>query len=50
VYEESAPSLICPLTVLAWDIEVCTESGKFDNDGKNAMNKVLCIGMSFGLV
>jgi len=38
------------LTLLSWDIEVCTESGKFDNDGKNKENKVLCIGMSYGML
>ena len=37
----------CPLTVLSWDIEVCTGSGKFDNDGCNPANKVNCIGFSF---
>ena len=50
VFEDTYMSSTCPLTLLNWDIEVCTHSGKFDNDGKNPLNKVLCIGMSFGPV
>ena len=38
---------LCPLTLLSWDIEVCTATGKFDNDGRNPENKVISIGFSY---
>jgi hypothetical protein len=49
-FDEETATKYCPLTLLSWDIEVCTESGKFDNNGKNPNNKIICIGMDYGLI
>jgi hypothetical protein len=32
-----------PLSIMSWDIEVSTESGKFDDDGHNPNNRIVCI-------
>jgi hypothetical protein len=36
-------SLSLPLEVLSWDIEVSTETGKFDSNGYNPNNRLVCI-------
>lgn len=37
-----------PLDIMSWDIEVSTESGKFDSNGYNPNNKVICICYTVG--
>ena len=32
-----------PLSILSWDIEVSTETGKFDDNGHNPNNRLVCI-------
>lgn len=32
-----------PLNILSWDIEVSTETGKFDSNGRNPKNRIVCI-------
>lgn len=41
-------ALPMPLEVLSWDIEVSTESGKFDANGHNPNNRVVCICFTVG--
>jgi len=37
-----------PLQLMSWDIEVSTETGKFDSNGYNPNNKVVCICYTVG--
>ena len=37
-----------PLEVLSWDIEVSTESGKFDSNAYNPLNRIVCICFTVG--
>ena len=37
-----------PLTLLSWDIEVSTRSGKFDDDGHDEENRIICICYTIG--
>lgn len=36
-----------PLSMLAWDIEVSTRTGAFDQNGADPYNCVICIGVSY---
>ncbi len=35
------------LSLLSWDIEVSSKSGKFDSDGLNPENNIISIGCSY---
>lgn len=37
-----------PLQVMTWDIEVSTQSGKFDDNAHNPENRIICIGYTVG--
>ena len=37
-----------PLNVMSWDIEVSTESGKFDSNAYNPQNRIVCICFTIG--
>ena len=37
-----------PLEVFSWDIEVSTESGKFDANAYNPNNRIVCICFTVG--
>ena len=37
---------LTPLPVFSWDTEFSTESGKFDMDGHNPNNRLVCIGLT----
>ena len=37
-----------PLTLMSWDIEVSTRTGKFDDNGHDEENKIICICYTLG--
>ncbi len=37
-----------PLNIMSWDIEVSTETGKFDSNGYNPKNRLVCICYTVG--
>jgi hypothetical protein len=49
-HNDTPPHLqkIVPLTIMTWDIEVSTRTGKFDDNGYDEENKIICISYTIG--
>jgi DNA polymerase elongation subunit (family B) len=39
---------VVPLSVMSWDIEVSTRTGKFDDNGGDPENRIICICYTIG--